>query len=305
MQYQYYTVDVFTSEPFSGAQITVFPQAEGLNERQMQLLAREMNHSETVFVFSDEQPDCTAGLRVFSPQGEKDFGSHTTVAAAYTLAHSGALSMPAVNEPVYFRQGGQRLQVHMRGAEQNLSAQLSLSVAPVFDRYVPDSGELQSILQLAEDDIERIKSGPLFVCCTTSYLVVPLRSLDALYRASHQAEAWAQSSVSSIPVQELLLYCQDTEASAADFHLRLVGPLIGERDDPPVGAAIPAFAAYLRETRKLAAGTHALCVERGLRETRQSLLQVEFDLKPSAPLNIRVGGDAVLVGQGLIRAPAA
>ncbi len=303
MHYPYYTVDVFTREPFSGAQITVFPTAEGLDERQMQLLAQETNHSETVFVFAGGGNDCAARLRVFSPQGEREFGSHTTVAAAYALARSGVLAAPAVNEPLYFDQGGQRLQVHISGEGESLSAQLALSVAPVIDRYAPDRVELRRILGLTDTDIERYQAAPLFVSCGRPYLVVPLRSLSALYRARFAAEAWAQSSVSSIPVQEVLLYSRECQAPAADFHLRLVGPQIGEREDPPVGAAVPAFAAYLCESQGLAEGTHTLCVERGRRETRQSLLQVEFDRRASAALNLRVGGDAVLVGQGQMRAP--
>ena len=51
MKYNYYIADVFTKQIFSGAQIAVFPNAEGLSQQQMQLVARELNLSETVFVF--------------------------------------------------------------------------------------------------------------------------------------------------------------------------------------------------------------------------------------------------------------
>ena len=52
MQYQYYLIDAFTNEPFQGSPIVVFPEAEGLTDEQMQLIAREMNQTETVFLFS-------------------------------------------------------------------------------------------------------------------------------------------------------------------------------------------------------------------------------------------------------------
>jgi len=52
MQYKYYITDVFTDKPFDGAQIAVFPNADGLDQANMQLLARELNLSETTFVFS-------------------------------------------------------------------------------------------------------------------------------------------------------------------------------------------------------------------------------------------------------------
>ena len=47
---QFYQVDVFTSEPFGGNPLAVFPSGEELSEREFQQIAREMNLSETVFV---------------------------------------------------------------------------------------------------------------------------------------------------------------------------------------------------------------------------------------------------------------
>ena len=51
MNYNYYIADVFTRQIFNGAQIAVFPNADGLSTEQMQLLAMELNLTETVFVF--------------------------------------------------------------------------------------------------------------------------------------------------------------------------------------------------------------------------------------------------------------
>ncbi len=44
-------VDVFTSQPLEGNQLAVFPDARGLNDDEMQKLARETNLSETTFIF--------------------------------------------------------------------------------------------------------------------------------------------------------------------------------------------------------------------------------------------------------------
>ena len=52
--YQFYTVDVFTEQAFGGNQLAVFPKAEGLTDQQMQTIARELNLSETTFVFPPE-----------------------------------------------------------------------------------------------------------------------------------------------------------------------------------------------------------------------------------------------------------
>jgi trans-2,3-dihydro-3-hydroxyanthranilate isomerase len=303
MNYAFHTVDVFTQTAFNGAQITVFPQADGLNEQQMQLMAREINHPETVFVFSGISGS-KADLRVFSPSGERPVGSHNIVAAAQTLFHSKALSVGDENSVVHFSQDEKIYDVVLSRFEKRLITQLSMTVTPQIDRYVPDAQELQRVLGLGPNDIETIKSKTLFVSCDTPYLIVPLRSLDAVYRARFSLEAWSRSSASSVPVNEVLVYCRETESLQTDFHLRILGAHIAQDASPPVGAAIPAFVASLCETSGLADGTHALWLERGHQSIRQSILKVEFVKKSTAAMVIRVGGDAVMIAEGSMLAPA-
>jgi len=49
MRYQYYLCDVFTDTRFSGNQLAVLPDAQGLTDVQMQQIAREFNFSESTF----------------------------------------------------------------------------------------------------------------------------------------------------------------------------------------------------------------------------------------------------------------
>lgn len=293
----YKIVDVFTQQAFSGAQITVFPDASALNDEQMQHIAQEINHAESVFVMPADGGGDTE-LKIFSPRGPRPPGSHSCVAAAYVLAESGHFQFADDRCDTRLRHAGQALNISLRREGDKVHTQLSRQLQPEIDRYVPDHRELQQILGLGEHDIEQIKARSLFVSCDIPYLIVPLRSMEAVYRAKYHAEAWAQSSASSIPVSEILLYCRESEHPSADFHLRLLGPQISTQDDPPVGAAVPAFAAYLREIQQLGEGTHSFWVERGLQSARQSLLKVELLYKASAPLTVKVGGDAVLVGEG-------
>jgi trans-2,3-dihydro-3-hydroxyanthranilate isomerase len=302
MDYAFHTVDVFTPTPFSGAQITVFPKAEGLTVRQMQIIAREMNHPESVFILPGENT-ISAELKVFSPQSERAVGSHSVVAAARALVHSEALAEVEHDSTILFSQDQKIFDVVLSQVEGRLLTQLSMSVNAQIDHYVPDANELQTVLGLGSNDIETLKAKTLFVSCDSSYLIVPLRSLDAVYRARFNLEAWARSSAGSAPVNEVLVYCRETESLQTDFHLRILGAHIAQDESPPVGAAIPAFVASLCETRGLADGTHALWLERGHKAQRQSVLKVEFVKKATAAMVVRVGGDAVLVASGTMRAP--
>jgi trans-2,3-dihydro-3-hydroxyanthranilate isomerase len=53
--YPFHQIDVFTERPLTGNALAVFPDAVGLEAPEMQALAREMNLSETTFVFPSER----------------------------------------------------------------------------------------------------------------------------------------------------------------------------------------------------------------------------------------------------------
>lgn len=300
MDLSLYTVDVFTGQPFGGAQIAVFPRAEALDTAQMQRIAAELNLPGSVFLGATDQPH-RHRLRTFTPREEVDFAGHAVLAAAHALAISGQASAGTTLELLH---GFGPVQVRL-GPLQGRSGfvQFSRTVFPVTDRFVPSADELAGILSVERRLLGERDLQPLLVACERPYLILPLRSLEAVTQARFNAAAWAGSHAPSMLAQELLLFCRQTESPQANFHARLIGPDIGVRDDPPVGAALPAFAAYLAAQPGLRAGTHTFTVERGFDATRKSLLQAEFDKRQQGGLTLRVGGQAVQVIQGTLSLP--
>jgi len=80
---QFYQVDVFTSEPFGGNPLAVFPSGGELSEREFQQIAREMNLSETVFVLPPTDPRAAAKVRIFTPFQEIPFAGHPILGTFY------------------------------------------------------------------------------------------------------------------------------------------------------------------------------------------------------------------------------
>ena len=76
--YRYFVVDVFTNQPFEGNSLAVFPDASGLDDDAMQRIARELNLSETTFVFPATRSDCVANVRIFTPAKELIFAGIST-----------------------------------------------------------------------------------------------------------------------------------------------------------------------------------------------------------------------------------
>src|SRR5213594_1326879 len=86
--YEFIQVDVFTQTPLAGNPLAVFPDARGLNDQEMQALAREMNLSETTFIFPrDAATEAGEGkkVRIFTVEEELPFAGHPTLGTALYL----------------------------------------------------------------------------------------------------------------------------------------------------------------------------------------------------------------------------
>lgn len=77
-----FTVDAFTSQPFGGNPAAVCLLREARDEAWMQLVAREMNLSETAFLVPRGGD---FDLRWFTPSVEVDLCGHATLASAHIL----------------------------------------------------------------------------------------------------------------------------------------------------------------------------------------------------------------------------
>src|SRR6266852_5906801 len=86
---RYRVVDVFTENPLEGNALAVFPDASGLDDATMQRTARELNLSETTFLFPPTRSDCAASVRIFTPAKEMLFAGHPTVGSAFVLLDEG------------------------------------------------------------------------------------------------------------------------------------------------------------------------------------------------------------------------
>src|SRR6202163_243763 len=103
-------VDVFTSRPFEGNSLAVFPDGRRLSDDEMQALAREMNLSETTFILPREssvERERGVRVRIFTVQEELPFAGHPTLGTAFQLrgssgAHEIVLDLNVGKVPVQF-----------------------------------------------------------------------------------------------------------------------------------------------------------------------------------------------------------
>lgn len=309
MTYPYYIADVFTGTPLQGVPIAVFPDADAIPEAMLPAIARELNLSHSVFIFSEEVAD-SFHLRAFTPQGESEFVGHPILAAVRSLAAAGKIAPGEKNQTLTLvgGQGGGSTTVtvnYAARAGRPLFVQFTLRSAAVIDRYTPSDAELAALLSLTPSDIHTHIFHTRLVSTGLPYLMVPLASQATVRKARFNAEAWSRSSAPAMAAQEIFVFSNRTTTRDADFHGRILGVGVGAKEDPPIGSAMPAFASYLAAHDHIREGTYTFAIDRGTQDTRRSLLHIEMDKRANRPLNLRVGGEVVLVSKGELLLPGA
>jgi trans-2,3-dihydro-3-hydroxyanthranilate isomerase len=304
MNYKYFIADVYTHQIFNGAQVAVFPNADDLNNQQMAKIANELNLSETIFLIKKQPTENTWQMKTFSPYGEIDYTGHPIIAAAYISVFSGDVELSEQYTSLTFEQNVGLVNVNITNTDGNPSfIQYTRQVSPVVDYYTPTESELASFLGIKEKHIDNKKYSTRLVSCGFPYLVVPVYYYETLRKARFNFSAWSQSVAPQTLAQEILLVSPKTPNQDSDFSLRLLGPNIGIHDDPPVGSAMAAFASFLCSFDHTRKGTYSVAVERGDAKSRRSVIHLEMDHKGEDTLTIRIGGEAVMVAEGMMMIP--
>jgi trans-2,3-dihydro-3-hydroxyanthranilate isomerase len=289
MSHRFLLVDVFTEHAFGGNQLAVFPDADSIPDALMQAYARELNFSETTFVLPPRKAGHTHRVRIFTPTMEVAFAGHPNIGTAIVLAREQSGGMFVFDEDV----GTVRITASIDGdrgfAELTLERTAEIRPADI----VP--ARLAAMLSLPIHSI-----GPLpafFAGVGLPFLIVPLK--DAASIAATRLDPGILETV--LPPGS---WSRDAYIVAGDFapggHLkaRMFAPADGVPEDPATGSAAAAFAASLAAALPDANGHFAWTVEQGAEMGRPSRISVSVEKRAGTVASVRVGGSAVIVGEG-------
>jgi trans-2,3-dihydro-3-hydroxyanthranilate isomerase len=299
MELTFYTADVFTDKRFCGNQLAVFPNAAGLGAEHMQAIAREFNFSETVFVFAPENSANTKRLRIYTPGAEVPFAGHPTIGTACVLAANGDIVVNGQATTIVFEEGVGNVPVTVTKEGERLYAELTTAQAPEFRPCVTDAKDIAAILSLSVSDLA-VEDYPLqAVSCGLPFLFVPVRSLQGMQQLRINQEKW-EPLLNNEWNQQLYLFTKETVDVNCQFHSRMFAFDLGFGEDPATGSAAAAFAGYLGQLTAVPDGPIRLTVEQGLEMGRPSKLFIRAKKSAGITSAIRVGGNTVLVSQGVL-----
>jgi trans-2,3-dihydro-3-hydroxyanthranilate isomerase len=300
----FHTADVFTNAMFGGNQLAVFPRASGLATGLMQSIARELNLSETVFVFPPDDATRTRKLRIFTPTAELPFAGHPTLGAAFVLASIGEVGLAESGASIVFEEGVGPVPVTI-SVRNGLPSYCELTTArlPEFGPPPPPIEEIAAVLSLRPDELRNDRFGPRAVSCGVPYFFVPLRDEQALARARPDLSVW-ERSFSSWWAPHLFPFIESAGRTGADIQARMFAPQLGIIEDPATGSAAAALAGYLADAQPEVDGTSRWVVDQGIEMKRPSRLHIECDRTASRVQAVRVGGESVLVAQARFVVPS-
>ncbi len=147
---RYLHLDVFTSTPFEGNQLAVFPDPGELSAETMQRIAREMAFSESTFIYPAEKGG-DVRMRIFTPGEELPMAGHPTIGSTFALAIEGTI--PRGREGFVFELGVGPTPVSLEWEKTGLSFAWMTQPLPVFGTIIEDRAGMAAALGIEMDSV--------------------------------------------------------------------------------------------------------------------------------------------------------
>jgi trans-2,3-dihydro-3-hydroxyanthranilate isomerase len=239
--YRIKTVDAFTRTQFAGNPAGVVLDARGLTDSQMQLIAREINYSETAFILPATEKNANLRIRWFTPKNEVPLCGHATIASFHALAEEGLEGM-STNGQHYFRlqtkSGILPIRVEKNFYDTNIEFELPL---PKFK--IKNNISITMLHTLGISKKELNKDLPVV---TDSYIYIPVNRLAIFKKIKADFRALAQE-LDKMKVYGVCLFSLETVEKNSSVHSRFFAPNYGIDEDPVTGSANGPLGCYLKK----------------------------------------------------------
>ena len=298
--YEFVQLDVFTQTALAGNPLAIFPDAGGLNDAEMQALAREMNLSETTFILPrDAATEARDGkkVRIFTVEQELPFAGHPTLGTALYLYASESkkpaeitLDLKAGKIPVRFtansgNTGGDRVDGQVFGEMRQRDPEFGTP----FSR-----ADVARVIGIAVNEIP--SQWPIQPVSTGfSFTIVPFRNRQTL---SDLTFGYAQAAEFLRKTGANLFYflCPERREGRLETGARM---FFYGGEDPATGSAAGCAASWMVQ-HGIANSDEQVVIRQGVECRRPSEIYVRATREGERVTNVRVGGYAVEILRGTV-----
>jgi trans-2,3-dihydro-3-hydroxyanthranilate isomerase len=185
--YSLYQVDAFTTRPLSGNPCAVVFDCADLTAEIMLALAKEMNLSETSFVW--RMDDGRFRARYFTPAEEIPLAGHPTIATIYALIESGRLKLKGdyFKLPLVLRDGSVDVEIFAKGSKVErvvMSQRKPQFLATYRPAHILPAFGLDESDLLPNTVIQTVSTG-------TPQLMIPIKDHESLRKTTPDLEKYA------------------------------------------------------------------------------------------------------------------
>lgn len=294
---QIYQIDAFTDQLFKGNPAGVVLGAECLSDHEMQLIARELNHSDSAFVLPASGSDHDVRVRFFTPTREVSFIGHATVAAHIACLDAG------LTQPGQYRQSTRNHLYHVDVKGSKDACQVSVDIpAPDFSEPLADGLRRQLLDIFGMDSNALDPKCPLMITRrNTTRLLIGLRSVEQLNALAPDLEA-LKKLTPHIGADGYFLFVRDAHGENTS-ESRLFSPALGIDEDPVSGNAHGMLAAYLAMHGLLKINNHQVHLRghQGQATERSGVVDVHLTLNGNKVSRIQMTGTGKIVFKTTIR----
>lgn len=291
-KYNLYQIDSFTKEKFTGNPAGVITNADGLTDYEMQKIARELNNSETGFIFSSNSHEYDVHIRFFTPTSEVPICGHATIAAHYARAIENELD----TSKVYHKTGAGILPVDIvkeNGDYKIVMTQGKIEFGTIIDGV--NKKELLEALNITKSDL--LEDYEIQIVSTGhSKVMVGIKSNETLNTI--QPDYGKLSKLSKvIKCNGYYVFTVNSQDSDILIHGRMFAPAIGINEDPVTGNANGPLGAYLVH-HNLVKHNNSLFkfkAKQGEAIKRPGIIEVEVKIENEEPVEVKVSGNAVII----------
>jgi len=302
--YEFIQLDVFTQTALAGNPLAIFPDSRGLNDAQMQALAREMNLSETTFILPrDAATEAREGkkVRIFTVETELPFAGHPTLGTALHLYASEFASNSKKSDEIILDLKAGKIPVCFTPDSENAGRdRVDGQVFGEMRQRDPEFGtsfsreEVARVIGIAVDEIS--SEWPIQPVSTgLTFTIVPFRirqTLSDLKFSYAQASEFLKNSGANF----FYFLCPERREGHLEARARM---FFYGGEDPATGSAAGCAASWMVQ-HEVAKSDEQVLIRQGIECRRSSDMYVRATREGERVTNVRVGGYAVEILRGTV-----
>jgi PhzF family phenazine biosynthesis protein len=277
-----FQINAFTTEAFTGNPAGVI-LSNNLSEIEKQLIAKEMNLSETAFISNSKIADHK--LQWFTPTKEVNLCGHATIASLHFLFEKNLIS------------SHQNISFETLSGIINCASEVGKYFMqipnPQLDEFNGCKEEILDALGIDRTDVSDLP----FILLDNGYLFISVNSLKALWKIKPDYKKLKGLSDNKKEFFDIAVFTNETIEKDSSAHIRFFAPYHGIDEDPVTGSACGPLLLVLIKLGLIKdyVSDSFIIFEQGDVLNRKGRVEVKFNAPKS---ELIIAGNAVTVFKG-------